>query len=369
VGFPTIAGESNVELVHYVASLLEGPHANVVTLPGPRPDALNLHAVLGPAEVPGGLVLAAHSDVVAVADQRWSTDPFSLTERDGRLYGRGSADMKGFLAAALTAMIDAAGNLRRPLHLVLSSDEELGCLGVDSLVDALEQLDARPAGVVVGEPTGMRVAVQHKGKVGLRALLRGKAAHSSLGSSGVNAVAHAGRLIVGLLELQERLRAEAQEAAFSVPHSTLGIGPVAGGVSLNVVPDSCRLDIDVRVLPSQDPQALVDRISGIASALEGEMRSHAPEAGIAFEELCRYPALRDEATEFSTFVADLARTSGAVAVDFGTEAGIYQQRLGLPVVVCGPGSMTEAHKPDEYLEMRQLRAAQEFVAALVATLR
>ncbi len=292
IAFPTIAGTSNLEFVAFVAERLEASGARVSILPGMRSDARNLHAVFGPAETPGGLLLAAHSDVVAVEGQPWTRDPFTLTRADDRLYGRGTADMKGFIAAVLAAVsgIDAR-TLRRPLHIAVSSDEELGCIGVPPLLDALASLDVPPAYAVVGEPTSLRVAVKHKGKAAVRIHLTGRAAHSSLAPTGVNAVAYAGRLIGELLALQDEVAADERDDAFTVPYATIGIGPIAGGVSMNIVPDCCRLDVEVRSLPGHDPVEIMARIAALASMLEREMRATAPEAGIDFEPLSSYPGL------------------------------------------------------------------------------
>jgi acetylornithine deacetylase len=372
VAFPTIAGTSNLDFIAFVAECLEASGARVSILPGMRPDARNLYAVLGPAEVPGGLLLAAHSDVVAVEGQPWTRDPFKLTREDGRLYGRGTADMKGFIAAMLTAVsnVDTA-KLHRPLHIAISGDEEFGCIGVPPLLDALAQLDVPPAYAVVGEPTSLRVAVKHKGKAAVRIHFTGRAAHSSLAPTGVNAVAYAGQLIGELLALQDEVAAEERDEAFTVPHATIGVGPIAGGVSVNIVPDSCRLDVEVRSLPGNDPAEIMARIAAAATRLEREMRAAAPEAGIEFEPLSAYPglaALPDGG--FAARVAALAADRGEpVALDFGTEAGLYQQRLGIPVVVCGPGSMQRAHRADEYVEVEQLRGGQALVEALAGELR
>ena len=351
VAFPTVAGEPNLELVSFVATLLEGLGAHVEILPGTRPDARNLYAVLGPRDVPGGLLLVAHSDVVAVEDQDWTHDPFTLTEAGGRLYGRGTTDMKGFLACVLASL--AAVDLRTPVHLALSSDEELGCAGVAPLIDALAGLAAPPGCVVVGEPTSLRVATAHRGKVALGIELTGRAAHSSAPASGVNAVAYAGRLIGALLALQD---------------VSVGIGPIAGGVRVNIVPASCRLEIEVRTEPGRDPAEVVARIRACADALAHEMRETAPEAGIELVERASYPGLVPGDAGFAARVAALAGDTGpALSLDFGTEAGLYQQRLGIPVVVCGPGSMEQAHRADEFIEVGELEAGRAFVERLIRT--
>lgn len=366
IAFPTVAGTPNVELVAWVADLLDGAGAEVAVLPGTRPDARNLHAVLGPADVPG-VVLSAHSDVVDPAGQAWSGDPFVLRRADGRLYGRGTADMKGFLAAALAAACAARGRrLRRPLHVALSSDEELGCRGVGPLLDALAALEVRPRYAIVGEPTELRVVVAHKGKAAWRVRVRGRACHSALAPQGVNAVAYAARLVVALDELGRELARGPLDAAFSVPHATLSAGPIAGGVAVNLVPDACRVDFELRTLPGQAAEEVLARVAKVAAALEAEMHAVDPETGIELEPLAAYPGLAAEPDGAAAReVARLAGTEAGGAVDFGTEAGLYQQRLGIPVVVCGPGSMAQGHRPDEFVAVAQLEAAEAMLHRLV----
>jgi acetylornithine deacetylase len=368
VSFPTIAGEPNLDLVAFVAERLEALGARVSVLPGTRPDARNLHAVLGPPDVSGGLLLAAHCDVVSVEGQPWTRDPFTLDERDGRLYGRGTTDMKGFIACVLGALetVDPR-SLRTPVHVAISSDEELGCKGVPALLDAIAALAAPPARAIVGEPTLLHVATAHKGKAAVRVVLTGRAAHSSVAPSGVNAVAYAGRLIGQLLQLQDEIARTEHDDAFAVPHSSIGIGPIAGGVTVNIVPDSCQLDIEVRSLPDRDPTGIVARIRALTDSLEREMRETAPEARIEIEPLSAYPGLTASADGFAARVAAIAGDLDApLSLDFGTEAGLYQQRLGIPVVVCGPGDMAQAHKPDEFIAIEQLRAGEAFVTRLLA---
>jgi acetylornithine deacetylase len=370
VAHPTVAGQPNGRLVADIADRLEHAGAVVSVLPGTRPDAANLHAVLGPADAADGLLLAAHTDVVAVDGQPWTHDPFALHVENGRAYGRGTADMKGFLAAVLAAL-DAtdARRLRRPLHLALSSDEELGCAGVGPLLDTLAALPVRPARALVGEPTELRVVNRHKGKAAVRVHLRGRAAHSSLAPTGVNAVAYAGRLINGLLDLQQKLAAGHSDAAYQVPHATIGIGPIEGGVSVNIVPDYCRLDIEVRTLPDQEPEALVARIRDLCGSLEREMRAVDTATSISIETLSSYPGLRPtDDRSFAATVAALTAEAAHGAVDFGTEAGLYQRRLSIPVLVCGPGSMAQAHRADEFVALDQLARAEVMVRGLVEDL-
>ncbi|HEX3831056.1 MAG TPA: acetylornithine deacetylase [Solirubrobacteraceae bacterium] len=365
VGFATVAGTSNEALVAYAADRLDSAGATVTTSPATRPDGLNLHAVLGPADVPG-VILSAHTDVVAVAGQAWSRDPFVLHAEDGRLYGRGTADMKGFIAAALAVAAGVrAGALRRPLHVVLSCDEELGCVGIRPLLPQLAGTVPPPHVCVVGEPTRLRVADRHKGKLALRVTVTGRACHSSRAPQGVNAVEYAARLIVGLGDVA----GSGRDQRFAVPQATVSTGPIRGGVALNIVPDACVFEVEIRLLPGQDADRVQARLRAAAERLTAEMRERAPEAGIAVERTTAYPALvGGHNARVAREIALLAGAGYGLAVDFGTEAGLLQQALKGPAVVCGPGDMAQGHRPDEYLEQSQLDDAVAFLKRLAATL-
>ena len=358
VGFPTVAGESNEALIDWIAERLEAGGATVRVLPGPRPDGRSLHAVLGPADEPG-VLLAAHTDVVAVDGQDWSHDPFTLRVDDDRLYGRGATDMKGFIAAVLAALPTPSA-LRRPLHLTLSADEELGCRGTPALLSALDITP--PRWCVVGEPTRMRVVERHKGKLSFRVDVHGRACHSSRAPEGVNAVEYAARLVVALRDVEAELRARTDDR-FGVPYATVSVGPIRGGVALNIVPDACTFEAEIRLLPGEEPTAALARVRELAAGLSAEM----PEGGIEVTELARYPGLATDA-HAAAEVAALAGQDRGDAVDFGTEAGLYQAALDVPVVVCGPGDMAQAHVPDEYLESDQLARAERFVARIADSL-
>lgn len=306
-------------------------------------------------------MLAAHTDVVDVEGQAWSSDPFLLSRTGDALHGRGTTDMKGFVASAVCAAERAASlPLRRPLTLALSCDEELGCAGVPSLLEVLAAAPQRPALCVVGEPTRMRVADRHKGKVRLRVDVRGRAVHSAAAPSGVNAVVYAAHLVTALDDLGRGLAREPRDDAFSVPHATLSIGPIQGGVSTNIVPEACSFEFELRTLPGQDPQPVLDGARALAAELEREMRAVAPEARIDLTELARYPGLRA-----APGAPSLPGSGDAIAVDFGTEAGLYRDALDVPVVVCGPGDMARAHRADEYIELGELRACLELLDGLV----
>lgn len=374
VACPSVAGHDNIDLIAEIADRLQSAGAAVRIHDSDRPGAQMLHAVLGPQDAPHGVLLAAHGDVVPVDGQRWTSDPFALRIDDGRMYGRGAADMKGFIAATLAAVAKApVSSLRAPLHVAISHDEELGCVGVPRLLDALAETGAVAAplaGVVVGEPTQLRVVDRHKGKVSFEITLRGRAAHSATPSHGVNAVRAAAHLIVALEQLEAELHDECSDPGFEVPHATVGIGPIAGGVALNIVPERCTLKVETRMLPDQAPEEVAERVEAVAQRVARTMAGTAPDAGIDVARIAGYPPLRPAAGQ-ATFAARVAAITGEPAggaVDFGTEAGVYQARLGVPVVVCGPGAMAQGHTADEYLEVTQLGGAEALVAGIIAEL-
>ncbi len=355
VARPSIAGGDNLELIADIATVLDEAGADVRVHDGTRPGTNVLHAVLGPADAPGGVLLAAHGDVVDVAGQSWTADPFALRADGGRLHGRGAADMKGFIAATLAALSRAdQSTLDAPLHVAISHDEELACAGIAPLLDALE-IAAPLAGVVVGEPTELRVVDRHKGKAALDITVRGRATHSATPSAGINAVRAAAHLIVALEDLERQLASEASDLSFSTPHATIGIGPIHGGVALNIVPDLCTLQVETRALPGQPLDAIVERIGSVA-------------AGAEVRRAGGYPPLTPTADAFGARIAAIAGHGEGGAVDFGTEAGLYQERLGVPVVVCGPGSMTQGHTPDEFITADQLAAGEAFIDRLLRQL-
>lgn len=368
VAFPTIAGEPNQPLIEFVQEWLERQGARVTVAPSNwRPDGYNLHAVLGP-EQDGGILLAAHTDVVAAKEPDWTSNPFEVRRVAGRLYGRGTTDMKGFIAAMLAAVAHpSVRGLREPLQIALSCDEELGCKGVGSLLEQLAAAPTRPALCAIGEPTLMRVADRHKGKVALRVEVRGRPAHSSVPSRGVNAVTFAARMIAKLDGLSQSLSSGPGDESFAVPHATLSVGPIHGGVALNIVPDRCTFDVELRYLPGDAPERLLAPIRSDAEAIAADMKTVAPEAGIELVEIASYPPLSPSVEGVAT-MASLGIGGGAIAVDFGTEAGYYSERLETPCVVCGPGDIGVAHRADEYVEREQLLAAEQFVSRVITRL-
>ena len=369
VGFPTVSRDSNLELIDFVRELLRPFGAEVrLTFDDGRRKA-NLFATLGPRG-PAGLVLSGHTDVVPVDGQDWASDPFALVERDGRLYGRGTSDMKSFIAIALAALPQFVPRLNRPLHLALSYDEEVGCIGVGRLIGDLAQANVKPSGCVVGEPTLMTPVIAHKGKRSYRCEVRGRAAHSAYAPVAVNAVEAAAEGVAYLKSMARRLRDSGPyDRAYDVAHTTVHTGVIRGGTALNIVPHECSFDFEVRHLPGDDPAALLSEFkSHIATRIEPEMKAIEPRAGFEITQMSEIPALDTSAeTEIVALVHELTGTTEVGKVSYGTEASQFQ-RAGIASVVCGPGSIEQAHKPNEYIEVAQVEACEKFVGRLMERL-
>lgn len=369
VGFPTVSRDSNLALIHWVRDYLAAHGVESVLSHGADPGKANLFATIGTGE--GGIVLSGHSDVVSVDGQDWSSDPFALTERDGKLFGRGTCDMKGFIAACLAKVPAlAAAELPEPVHLAFSFDEEIGCKGVGHMLDDLVARGVRPRGCVVGEPTSMDVVIGHKAGSAYGCTVRGLEAHSSLAPHGVNAIFYAARLIARIEAIAQRLReTEPRHHGYSVPFSTLSVGVIEGGQASNIVPAICKFRFDIRTLPGTDPDAIIAELRGyIAEELLPEMRAVSEAAGIEIVMNGHVPGFAIEAdAPLTRHVQRLAGSNAAPAfVAYGSEAGLFQAR-NIPSVLCGPGSIEQAHKPDEFVSLEQLARCEDFLDRLLVT--
>ncbi len=368
---PTISRSSNLALLDYAESLLRPVGARIERFAHPDGSRANLWASIGP-EGPGGVVLSGHTDVVPVEGQSWTSDPFTLTERDGRYYGRGTADMKGFVAAALHAALHAAARpLKTPLHLALSYDEEIGCLGVRGMIDALAVRTQRPALCIVGEPTGMRIATGHKGKLALRACCHGQEGHSALAPNALNAL-HLGAAFITRLEArQEELAASGpRDTDYDIPYSTIHAGVMRGGTALNIVPNLCEIDFEIRNIAEDDPHAILKGIEADAETIATPYRNRFPQARIEIEEVSGYPGLNaaPAAAVVRLLRRILAHDEPTLKVAFGTEGGLFDQHLGMSTAVCGPGFMDQGHKPDEFVSAGQLALCDAMLARLIGEL-
>ena len=370
VAFPTVSRDSNEALIRYAAERLAAAGGRVRVLPGERAGKTNLIASFG-SDGEGGIVLSAHSDVVPTDGQEWTSDPFVLTEREGRLYARGTSDMKGFIACMLSAADSLPGaDLARPLHIAISHDEEIGCVGVRSMLQRLAAEGFRAAGCIVGEPTELMIATGHKGKIAGRISAQGQAAHSANPTLGCNAINLAAGMIRETEALQDWLvRSGAHDAAYAVPYSTVHVGTIAGGTALNIVPESCSVGFEIRFLPGDSPDELLARLTARGQEIAASARSGGRAAAIEISVQNAYPGLQ---TEEDAPIAQLVRQAGAgatVKLNFGTEGGLFNDMLGVPTVVCGPGSIDRAHKPDEFITRDELTAGDSFLARIVRSLR
>lgn len=368
VAYPTVSADSNLALIADLATRLSDAGARVDLYQDDTGNKANLFATLGP-EDSGGLLLSGHTDVVPVADQDWTSDPFSLHERDGRVFGRGTCDMKGFIAAA-TVMAAEYGKreLKRPIHFAFTYDEEVGCLGARALVPELRKRGLVPAMAILGEPTQMRVIEGHKGCCEYTVRFSGLEGHGSAPGKGVNAVEYAVRYVTRLMQLGEVLKSRAPlSGRFDPPWTTINIGRLQGGVAHNVIASRAELDWEMRPVQRDDSDFVNKSIATyIETELLPEMRAVHPEAEIATEiigEVCGLDVMDDNAAR--DLVSDLLGANGTDVVSFGTEGGLFQE-LGTSVVVCGPGSIEQAHKADEFLALDQLSACLDMLDGLGA---
>ncbi|UUQ64366.1 acetylornithine deacetylase [Pseudomonas fuscovaginae UPB0736] len=371
VRFDTTSRESNLALIDCVRTYLQGHGVACELLFNEHKSKANLLATLGPADVPG-IVLSGHTDVVPVDGQRWSVAPFELTERDGKLYGRGTADMKGYIACVLAlvpALMEAP--LRMPVHIALSYDEEVGCLGVRSLIERFHAQPVKPLLCVIGEPTELKPVLGHKGKLAMRCDVHGAACHSAYAPSGVNAIEYAACLISELVRIGDGLKAPAQrDLRFDPPFSTVQTGVINGGKALNIVPQQCSFDFEVRALPAHDPRQVADALRDYAErSLLPAMQAVSAHSAISISELSSYPGLATSAeSQAAEWVAQFSGSRDFGTVAFGTEGGLFDQ-AGIPTVVCGPGSMAQGHKPDEFISVAQLEACDRMLERVLTFVR
>lgn len=370
VAFPTVSRDSNLELIHYVEAFLKSFGVLCELSFNNERTKANLHAVIGPAEVPG-VMLSGHSDVVPIDGQVWTNEPFELTEKDGALFGRGAADMKGFIASVLAAVPEMVrANLQVPIHLAFSYDEEIGCIGVRRLIEVMQQAPVKPAFCIVGEPTLMKPAIAHKGKTGMICRCFGHEAHSALAPTGLNAIYLANEMITGIQMLQDEiLNTGTRDNGYQVPYSTLHVGTISGGTALNIVPKFCEFKFEIRTIGADEPAVLVDRIRAMANKITESKLEHFPDSRIEIEIFNEYPALdTDPGSEVLAFVKSLTGANDHFKVSFGTEGGLFQEKLGIETIVCGPGSMEQGHKPDEFITISELEKCDQFMTNLIARL-
>lgn len=364
IQFDTTSYKSNLELIFFLRDLFEQHHIQVTLNFNPEHNKANLFASVGPIDQ-AGILLSGHSDVVPIDGQAWDTPAFQATHHAKRIYGRGTADMKGFLACAVMSMLKASQlTLQRPLQLCISYDEEIGCIGVRGILEQLASQLITPLICVIGEPTMMQLALAHKGKTVFRAKCHGEEGHSALAPHYRNAIHVATRLVNAIQHVQDHLKQQGhQDVGYDIPYSTLHVGKIAGGTALNIVPNLCVVDYEIRHLAEDRSQQIQDQI--IHYLVEAEFQQN-----IQVEEINQYPGLKTSSTvQAVSFIQSLLPQKTCIHnISFGTEGGLFQNALHCPVVVCGPGDIAVAHKPNEYVSIDQLQQCDTFLERLLMSL-
>jgi len=369
VAFDTVSSRSNMALIEWVAAFLGAHGIAAEIIRDAQEDKANLLATIGPRDG-AGIILSGHTDVVPVAGQDWSTDPFTLAEREGRLYARGTCDMKGFIACVLSMVPRlAAAELKEPVHLAFSYDEEVGCTGVVSMIRRLAERRPKPRLCIVGEPTDMQLVTTHKAIRDFVTEVTGLEGHSSRPDKGVNAIQYAARMIQFLENLGRELAAAPADHMCEPPYTTISVGVIEGGTAVNIIPGQCRFHWDNRVLPGEAPDLVINRFNAyVEREILPEMRALDPRASVVTTKCADAPGLNPEdGSDAETLVLSLLGSNARIGVSYATEAGHFQG-IGIPTVVCGPGSILQAHKPDEFVEISQIDACEAFLGRLVTRL-
>ena len=364
ISFDTTSHLSNLELIEFVESYLASHGVSSRRVMNEEGTKANLFATLGDEKQAGGIVLSGHTDVVPVEGQDWSSEPFNVMERDGKLFGRGTSDMKSFIALALAYVPEfLKDGPKIPVHLALSYDEEVGCLGVRPMIETILRGLPRPQVVIVGEPSSMKVVNAHKGIQSYSTKVTGLEFHSSQTHLGVSAIQYASELISFLMKLAEEMRERGDASGrFSPPYTTINVGIIKGGTALNIIPKSCSFVWEYRPLPDADPSEIIDRFNAFAEAnVLPRMRDVFPGASIETTTRAQSPGLAAlDGDPGETLVMKLAQCNSAEAVSYNTEAGLFQL-ADIPTVVCGPGDIAQAHKPDEFVELSQIAECEKFM--------
>ncbi|MDA7981630.1 MAG: acetylornithine deacetylase [Alphaproteobacteria bacterium] len=375
IAFDTVSRNSNLSLMDFVSARLRDAGVEPRMFPSEDGAKANLFATVGATDVPG-VMLSGHTDVVPIDGQEWTRPAFEMTEEGGKLYGRGSCDMKGFVACALTAAERAAelhrrGKLKTPLHLAFSYDEEVGCIGVQGMIKTLAGEGVRPLFCIVGEPSEMRIATGHKGKVTFAARCIGREAHSALVTSGVNAIYLASELVGEVRRIQEEIiRDSRHDGDYAVPYSTMHVGTFNGGVALNIVPNFAEVVFECRNIAEEDTDAVIAKVRDAAERISAGVRGEFPEAGVEIEVRGEVPALGTAVdSEVVEFVKKVTGANDTTKVSYGTEAGLFSRDMGVPTVICGPGCMDQGHKPDEFVTVEQLNLCDAMMDSLLEQLQ
>jgi acetylornithine deacetylase len=364
IAFDTTSYKSNLDLILHVKALFDQHKIETLLNFNAEKNKANLLATVGPKDLPG-IMLSGHSDVVPVEGQQWDSPAFEAQQKDGKIYGRGTADMKGFLACAIMTMLDASKlTLKRPLHLCISYDEEIGCIGVHGILDQLAATIKPPMLCVIGEPTMMQLALAHKGKTVFRAHCCGEEGHSALAPNFVNAIHVASSLVESIQRVQQNLQRNGhQDLGYDIPYTTVHVGKIAGGTALNIVPNSCTVDYEIRHLAE-------DSSTDIQNQILQQITAHFQDQ-IEVNEVNQYPGLKTSPTiDAVKFMQELLPPDTAIGnISFGTEGGLFQNALHCPVVVCGPGDIAVAHRPNEFVEVSQIQLCEIFLNKLLESIK
>ena len=369
IGFDTTSTTSNLELIDFIRNYLDDYSIKSQLVHNDEQTCANLYATIGPDDL-GGVMLSGHTDVVPTTGQNWNSDPYQMKSNDSALIGRGACDMKGFIACALSAVPQmVAQPIVTPIHLAFSYDEEIGCVGVKKLIDAMQGFEVKPRIGLIGEPTDMKMVPGHKGKAAFKVEVTGSSCHSAYITSGINAVEYAAELISFIRNMNHEVQQRQQlDEGYSVPHSTFHVGNISGGTALNIVPKQCQFEFEVRNLPQDQLDELVHEIKHFAiDKIMPEMQSRFELSNIEFTPISNYPGLL---TDIKSSVIEYTRSINPVneigdKVSFGTEAGLFDQQLGINSVVCGPGSIDQAHKPDEFVTREQMQYCDRLMTNLI----
>jgi len=371
ISFDTTSYKSNLDVIKYIEKYLDGYNIKSQLIYDSSGKKANLYATIG-SNKNEGIMLSGHTDVVPAISNNWNCDPFDLTEKDNKLFGRGTADMKSFIALTLSRIPQMINSkLSKSIHLAFSYDEEVGCVGVHRLIDLLKNTTFKPTLCIVGEPTNMEVVIGHKGKCGQQVEIKGLACHSGQAPLGVNAINYASRLISFISDIAEEKEKKGPfDYDYEIPYTTLHTGVISGGTVVNIVPELCNFEFEIRYLKEDNPKDLIKKIKAYANEfLIPEMNKISQNTGINFKEKISYPGLLiDKNSELVKFVKKLLNEDKHKKVIFGTEGGLFQEKLKIPTVVCGPGSIDQAHKSNEYITYNQIRKGGDFIDSLISSL-
>ena len=364
IEYPTISESSNINLISFIDNYLKKFDIKGKLIKGEK-NQFNYHCVIGP-NIDGGIIFSGHTDVVPVEGQDWMSNPFKLLKKGNKYYGRGTCDMKGFIAVCLSLVPQIKiKKLKKPIHFIFSYDEEIGCVGIRKLIPFLKRLKPKPNFCLVGEPTEMKIINQHKGKKNFLVSFNGVESHSSLIENGVNSIDYCGEFISFLKDLQKDLIKTKNNKKFNPPYPTINIGKIQGGIAVNIIPKECELEFEIRDTPDLNTEKTIKKIKDFLKIIEKKMKAKNKSCSVVFKMLNNFPPLEtNEKKKIINLVLDKLKSNSVNSVSFGTEAGVFN-KVGFETIVCGPGSIEQAHKPNEYVEEKQLKKCDEFLTKII----